>query len=76
MTQLMQQAIEELSAIPENKQDSVAAIILEEVLGIQQKWDQMFATEKSQDMLSQMADEALAEDDRGETLPLEKTLRS
>ncbi len=68
MTQLLEKAIERASALPDNEQDAVAAVILSE-LEADQRWDQLFKT--SQDVLGLMAREALEEYRAGETAPLD-----
>ena len=69
MTKLLEKAFAEASRLPTTEQDAVAALILEE-LASERRWAEAFA--KSQDKLAALADEALAEDDRGETEPLDK----
>lgn len=67
MTQLLEKALREVQKLPPSEQDAVAAIVLEE-LASEQKWRELF--EKSQDTLSRMAEEALAEHRAGKTKPL------
>ena len=69
MTKLLEKAFAEASRLPSTEQDAVAALILEE-LASEHRWAEAFA--KSQDKLAALADEALAELDRGETEPLDK----
>ena len=69
MTKLLEKAFAEASRLPSTEQDAVAALILEELVS-ERRWAEAFA--KSQDKLAALADEALAEDDRGETEPLDK----
>lgn len=64
----MIKAIEEINKLPEPEQEALAAWILEE-LASEHKWTKSFAA--SQDLLAQMADEALAEHREGKTLPLD-----
>ncbi|HEX8682447.1 MAG TPA: hypothetical protein VF707_09045 [Ardenticatenaceae bacterium] len=52
MTQLLERAWAEVSKLPPEEQDAIAAIILEE-LEDEQRWDKTFAA--SQDKLSQLA---------------------
>ena len=68
MSDLMIKAIEEINKLPEQEQEAMAAWILEE-LASERKWTELFAA--SQDLLSEMADEALAEHRAGKTLPLD-----
>lgn len=68
MSDLMIKAIEEINKLPERDQEALAAWILDE-LASERKWTQLFAV--SEDLLAQMADEALAEHRAGKTLPLD-----
>lgn len=68
MVQLMEKALAEINKLPADEQESLAAWILEE-LASEKRWDEAFAA--SQDLLAQMADEALAEHRAGKTLPLD-----
>jgi hypothetical protein len=68
MTKLLEKALAEVSKLSSTEQDAVAAWILEEMAS-ERRWAELFA--KSQDKLAKLADEALAERDRGETKPFE-----
>jgi len=68
MTKLLDQAIEKARALSDAEQDMIAASILEE-LEEDHRWDRAFAA--SADVLAKMAEEALAEDRAGRTLPLD-----
>jgi len=52
MTQLLEKALTEVYKLPTEKQDTIAAVILEE-LEDERLWDQAFA--ESQDKLAQLA---------------------
>jgi hypothetical protein len=52
MTQLLEQAIEEVRALPADEQDLIAILILEE-LADERRWAEAFA--RSQDQLSRLA---------------------
>ncbi len=67
MTQMLKKAFDEASRHPQELQDAIAAIVLAE-LAAEQRWDKTFA--HSQDALSKLADEALAEHRAGRTRPL------
>ncbi len=67
MTQLLKKAFDEASRHAEDLQDAIATIVLAE-LAAQQRWDESLAG--SQDALSALADEALAEHRAGRTRPL------
>lgn len=68
MTELLEQAIEKVKALPECEQDSLAALILEE-LEDEARWQSKFAN--SQDLLARLAAEAMTEDRAGKTRPLD-----
>lgn len=73
MTTLLKKAIEELSNLPEEKQDFYAQEILDSLEG-DEKWDALFADPRSETLLSQMAAKALEEYKAGETRPLDELL--
>ena len=58
MTELLKKAFDEASKLPQDQQDALASLLLEE-LKSDRAWAQSFA--RSQDALSQLADEAIAE---------------
>lgn len=64
MTKLLEEAFAEASKLPEQEQDALAAVILEE-LASERRWDQAFAD--SADLLAQLADQALEEHRAGKT---------
>ena len=64
MTKLLEEAFAEASKLPEQEQDALATVILEE-LASERRWDQAFAD--SADLLAQLADQALAEHRAGKT---------
>ena len=67
MTELMEKALAEISKLSANEQDALAALILEEIES-ERIWNKLFA--ESEDLLSELADEALAEHRAGKTKPL------
>ena len=67
MTNILQQALTKLSQLPENQQEAIAYLILAEIED-EKKWAENFAN--SQDQLTQLADEAIAEFKQGKTKPL------
>lgn len=67
MGRVLEQAVIELSKLPEAEQEAAGAWILAE-LKSERRWDDLFA--RSGDLLSQMADEAIREDEAGLTEPL------
>lgn len=71
MTELLEKAFAEASKLSPEEQDLLARTLLDD-LASEESWDQSFA--RSQDELAQLADEALAEHQRGETKSLEESL--
>ena len=52
MTQLLEQALAQLEKLPQDEQDAIAALILEEIAD-ERRWDESFA--RSQDRLAELA---------------------
>lgn len=67
MTELLERAFKEASELPEVDQNALAKWVMEE-LEIEGKWEKAFA--ESEDVLDQLADEALAAHQQGRTRPL------
>ncbi len=67
MTLLLEQAISKAYALPKHEQDILAAIILDEIES-EKNWAASFA--KSKNLLSALAEEAIAEHAAGKTKPL------
>ena len=68
MTKLLEQAFAEAAKLPEGDQDALAQAVLAE-LASERRWDELFAA--SADVLSELAQEALAEHRAGRTKPLD-----
>lgn len=68
MTELLERAIARLKSLPASQQDTIAAMILEE-LEDEVEWDATFAN--SQDLLAKLATEAMAEYLAGKTQELD-----
>ena len=66
MTKLLEKAFSVASKLSDEEQDAIATLIMEEFLS-EQRWTQAFA--RSQDQLSQLADEAIEECKQGRTKP-------
>lgn len=64
MTQLLERAFSKASQLPELQQNILAKWIIEELLA-EKKWDMLFA--ESEDLLAELADEALSEYEQGKT---------
>ena len=68
MTQLLEKVLTEVYKLSPEKQDAIAAIILEE-LEDERRWDKAFAD--SQEILSKLAAKALTEHCSGQTQELD-----
>jgi hypothetical protein len=68
MTKLLQEAFDQASKLPEAEQDALGRILLEE-LASERRWEDLFAG--SQDLLEELADQALAEHDAARTEKLD-----
>jgi hypothetical protein len=68
MTKSLEQAFAEASKLPEDQQEAIANLLLEE-LASERRWSEAFS--QSQDKLSRLADQALDEFKQGRTRPLE-----
>ncbi len=71
MTKLLEKAFTEASRLPLAMQNMIAERLLE-YINAEAKWDDSFAV--SQDELSRLADEAVADFQNGKTKPLEEVL--
>ncbi|MGB6063625.1 MAG: hypothetical protein WBG50_02390 [Desulfomonilaceae bacterium] len=71
MTDLLKKAFDAVSALPPERQDAVAKLILAEVED-EKRWDDAFAG--SQDKLAALANEAIAEHKTGSTRPMDEVL--
>lgn len=69
MTALLEKAFAKASALPEDQQDALASLLLEEIED-EARWDAAFAG--SQDLLASLAAEAMAEHRAGETQDLDE----
>ena len=66
MIATLSQAFHQAAKLPTQEQKILAEWMLE-LLQSETRWDELFATPRSQDMLSQLADEALEEFHAGKT---------
>ena len=71
MSTLLEKALEKVSALPPDQQDAIASQILASIAD-EEAWKKSFEEKRS--VIRRLAGEALAEDDRGETLPLDDLL--
>lgn len=60
MSHLMEQAFLKAKQLPESDQEAIASLILQEIEA-ESRWDELFARPESADLLSRLADDALAE---------------
>ena len=67
MNKMLERAIAEVSRLPEDEQEAIACLIIEE-MEAERGWEERFA--KSGNMLADMANKAKAQYARGETSPL------
>lgn len=71
MSTLLEKALEKVGTLPPDEQDAIASQILA-FLADEAAWKQRFSAKR--DLIRRMALEALDEDARGETLPLDDLL--
>jgi hypothetical protein len=71
MSRLLEEALEKVAALPLDEQDAIASQILA-ALADEETWKKRFAEKR--DVIRRMAREALEEDEKGETLPLDELL--
>lgn len=72
MNKMLERAFAAASTLPEDEQETIASLILEEIEA-ERGWDERFA--KSQDMLAAMAERAREQVERGEALPCDPSDR-
>ena len=72
MTQLLQRAFEQAAALPEDDQDFLAEMILDEIAQ-DQTFDELLASPRSLKVLEKLAAEAMAEHRAGLTMDLDET---
>jgi hypothetical protein len=71
MSSLLDKALEKVVALPPDEQDAIASQILES-LADEEAWKRRFVEKRH--ILRRMAREAIEEDKKGETLPLDDLL--
>ena len=71
MTELLEKAFVEAAKLPQEAQDMLAKMLLDD-MAAEEKWDETFT--RTQDKLAMLADEALAEYQSGRTKKLEEIL--
>jgi hypothetical protein len=68
LTKLLQKAFEEASKLPESEQDALGRVLLDQ-LASERRWEELLAG--SQDLLAELAEQALAEHHAGRTEKLD-----
>ena len=68
MTKLLKNAFNELTKLPEIEQNAIGRWLLDEIKS-EKKWEKLFA--ESEDVLEQLAQEALMEHEKGKTKDLD-----
>ncbi len=68
MTKLAARAWEELQGLDEAEQDRLAQMVLDEIES-ERRWDELFA--ESEDLLTELGDQAMADHRAGLTRPLD-----
>ncbi len=71
MPSLLEKALEKIVALPPDEQEAIASQILAS-LADEKAWKKRFVEKR--DVIRRLAREALEEDERGETLPLDDLL--
>jgi hypothetical protein len=71
MSTLLEKALERVVVLPQDAQDAIASQILASLVD-EEAWKKRFV--EKPDVIRRMAREALAEDARGETVPLDDLL--
>ena len=71
MSTLLEKALEKVSTLPLDQQDAIASQILASIAD-EEVWKKRF--EEKRNVIRRLASEALEEDDRGETVPLDDLL--
>jgi hypothetical protein len=71
MTSLLEKALEKVGSLSREEQDAIASEILAS-LADEEAWKKRFTAKR--DVVRRMAQEALEEDERGETRPLDDLL--
>jgi hypothetical protein len=71
VTILLEKALKRIGALPQDEQDAIASQILAS-LADEEAWKRRFAEKRT--VIRRLAQEALEEDQRGETLPLDSLL--
>jgi hypothetical protein len=60
MTKLLEDAVSKARVLSEEEQDAIGALVLQEIES-ESRWSELFSHPKSADLLSKLADQALAQ---------------
>jgi hypothetical protein len=60
MTKLLEDAFSKARELPEDEQDTIGALVLREIAS-ETRWDELFSHPKSANLLSKLADQAVAQ---------------
>ena len=71
MSTLLEKALEKVGELPQDEQDAIAAEILASIAD-EEAWKKRFSEKR--DVIRRLAQQALDEDERGQTLPLDDLL--
>jgi hypothetical protein len=71
MSTLLEKALEKVVVLPQDEQDAIASQILASIAD-EEAWKKRFAEKRN--VIRRMAREALEEDERGDTIPLDDLL--
>ena len=71
MSTLLERALEKVGALPQDEQDAIASQILASLTD-EEAWKKRFVEKR--EVIRRMAREAIDEDEKGETLPLDDLL--
>jgi hypothetical protein len=72
MSTLLEKALEKVVVLPQGEQDAITSQILASIAD-EEAWKKRFVEKR--DVIRRMARKALAEDERGETVPLARATR-
>jgi hypothetical protein len=70
MTQHLEAAFAEASKLPDEQQDALAAVILQEI-DAERRWGELFARPESHDLLERLAEKAISDHHAGRTRRLD-----
>ena len=70
MNQMLREAFDQAADLPPEEQDRFAKFMLAELDG-EREWEQLLNLPESDDLLTRMGDQALAEHRAGQTQPLD-----